>query len=149
MIVFLALAGTGLADLVSTVIRQTLRQLLTPDALRGRMTSVNMIFFMGGPQLGEMEAGLVASMFTSVALGARVSVVIGGVATLLVTAMVASRSRVVRDYEPPVGRLTARRAVDPFPRPVRSEYRRDSVKEGRCSSSDCRWSSTGRWRASG
>ena len=68
------------------MIRQTLRQLLTPDALRGRMTSVNMIFFMGGPQLGEMEAGLVASMFTSVALGARVSVVIGGVATLLVTA---------------------------------------------------------------
>jgi hypothetical protein len=56
---------------------------------------------MGGPQLGEMEAGLVASMFASVALGARVSVVIGGVATLLVTALVASRSRLVRDYEPP------------------------------------------------
>ena len=56
---------TGLADVVSTVIRQTLRQLLTPDALRGRMTSVNMIFFMGGPQLGEMEAGLVASLFAS------------------------------------------------------------------------------------
>jgi MFS family permease len=101
VIVFLALAGTGLADLVSTVIRQTLRQLLTPDALRGRMTSVNMIFFMGGPQLGEMEAGLVASMFASAAMGARVSVVIGGVATLLVTALVASRSRIVRDYEPP------------------------------------------------
>src|SRR5262249_10848114 len=45
---FLALAGTGLFDLVSTVIRQTLRQLITPDELRGRMTSVNMIFFMGG-----------------------------------------------------------------------------------------------------
>jgi MFS family permease len=102
VIVFLALAGTGLADLVSTVIRQTLRQLLTPDGLRGRMTSVNMIFFMGGPQLGEMEAGLVAAMFTSVTLGARASVVIGGVITLLVTALVASRSRVVRDYEPPV-----------------------------------------------
>ena len=102
VVVFLALAGTGLADLVSTVIRQTLRQLLTPDALRGRMTSVNMIFFMGGPQLGEMEAGLVASMFASVTLGARASVVIGGVITLLVTAIVASRSRVVRDYEPPV-----------------------------------------------
>jgi MFS family permease len=102
VIVFLALAGTGLADLVSTVIRQTLRQLLTPDALRGRMTSVNMIFFMGGPQLGEMEAGLVASLFTSAALGARASVVIGGTITLLVTALVASRSRVVRDYEPPV-----------------------------------------------
>jgi MFS family permease len=101
VIVFLALAGIGLADLVSTVIRQTLRQLLTPDALRGRMTSVNMIFFMGGPQLGEMEAGLVASLFASAAMGARVSVVIGGVATLLVTALVAWRSRIVRDYEPP------------------------------------------------
>jgi hypothetical protein len=100
-IVFLALAGTGLSDLVSTVIRQTLRQLLTPDALRGRMTSVNMIFFMGGPQLGEMEAGLVASLFASVTLGARVSVVTGGLVTLLVTLLVASRSRIVRDYEPP------------------------------------------------
>ena len=100
-IVFAALAGTGLSDLVSTVIRQTLRQLLTPDALRGRMTSVNMIFFMGGPQLGEMEAGLVASLFTSAAVGARVSVVIGGVLTLAAAAVVAARSRLVRDYEPP------------------------------------------------
>jgi MFS family permease len=100
-IVFAALAGTGLSDLVSTVIRQTLRQLLTPDALRGRMTSVNMIFFMGGPQLGEMEAGLVASIFASAALGARVSVVSGGLFTLAAAAVVASRSRLVRDYEPP------------------------------------------------
>ena len=54
------------------MIRQTLRQLITPDALRGRMTSVNMIFFMGGPQLGELEAGFVASLFASAAVGARV-----------------------------------------------------------------------------
>jgi predicted MFS family arabinose efflux permease len=101
-IVFLALAGTGLSDLVSTVIRQTLRQLLTPDALRGRMTSVNMIFFMGGPQLGEMEAGLVASIFASAAFGARVSVVSGGILTLVAAAVVAARSRLVRDYQPPV-----------------------------------------------
>lgn len=100
-IVFAALAGTGLSDLVSTVIRQTLRQLLTPDVLRGRMTSVNMIFFMGGPQLGEMEAGLVASIFASAAFGARVSVVTGGLLTALAAAVVASRSRLVRDYEPP------------------------------------------------
>ena len=101
-IVFFALAGTGLADLVSTVIRQTLRQLLTPDALRGRMTSVNMIFFMGGPQLGEMEAGLVASLFVSAAFGARVSVVSGGILTLMAAAVVAWRSRLVRSYEPPI-----------------------------------------------
>ena len=81
--------------------RLTLRQLITPDRLRGRMTSVNMIFFMGGPQLGEMEAGLVASIFTSAALGARVSVVIGGVLTLAAASLVAARSRLVREYEPP------------------------------------------------
>ena len=100
---FLALALSGLADLVSTVIRQTLRQLLTPDALRGRMTSVNMIFFMGGPQLGELEAGLVASLFASVAVGATVSVVSGGIATVLLAAGVAAAAPVVRDYVQPAG----------------------------------------------
>jgi MFS family permease len=95
-----ALAATGLADLVSTVIRQTLRQLLTPDGLRGRMTSVNMIFFMSGPQLGELEAGLVASLFASVVWGVTVSVVSGGAATLLAAAVVAGATRVVRDYQP-------------------------------------------------
>ncbi|PYT07317.1 MAG: MFS transporter [Acidobacteria bacterium] len=96
---FLALAGTGLADLVSTVIRQTLRQLITRDELRGRMTSINMIFFMGGPQLGELEAGLVASIFSTAALGAAVSVVSGGIATLAVVAFVAAATPVVRGYD--------------------------------------------------
>ena len=95
---FAALAATGLADLVSTVVRQIVRQLITPDAMRGRMTSVNMIFFMGGPQLGELEAGLVASLFASAALGATVSVVTGGVATMLAAALVAWRVKIVRDY---------------------------------------------------
>jgi len=98
----LALAATGLADLVSTVVRQTLRQLLTPDHLRGRMTSVNMIFFMGGPQLGEMEAGLVASLFRSAVTGVTVSVVSGGLATILIAAAVAAAAPIVRRYEPPV-----------------------------------------------
>ena len=101
VVVFLALAAGGLADLVSTVIRQHLRQVITPDALRGRMTSVNMIFFMGGPQLGELEAGLVASLFASPAMGARVAVVTGGLATVLAGAVVFARSRLVRDYQPP------------------------------------------------
>jgi hypothetical protein len=95
----IALAGTGLADVVSTVIRQTLRQIVTPDALRGRMTSVNMIFFMGGPQLGELEAGFVAALFSSAVLGVTVSVVSGGLATLAVAAIVAARAPVVRGYE--------------------------------------------------
>ena len=76
----IALAGTGLADAISTVIRQTIRQFVTPDRLRGRMTSINMIFFMGGPQLGELEAGLVASLFASTVVGVTVSVVSGGFA---------------------------------------------------------------------
>jgi MFS family permease len=93
-----ALAATGLADLVSTVVRQIVRQTITPDAMRGRMTSVNMIFFMGGPQLGELEAGLVASLFASAAIGASVSVVSGGLATMLAVALVAWRGKIVRDY---------------------------------------------------
>ncbi len=101
LLTFLALALSGLADLVSTVIRQTLRQLLTPDALRGRMTSVTMIFFMGGPQLGEMEAGLVASIFASQVVGVTVSIVSGGLITAIAVVAVAMRSRALREYEPP------------------------------------------------
>ena len=60
LLAWLALAVTGAADGVSTIIRNTIRQLQTPDHIRGRMTSVNQIFFQGGPQLGEVEAGTVA-----------------------------------------------------------------------------------------
>src|SRR6476659_3161368 len=74
----LMLATLGAADTVSTVLRQTIRQLVTPNYLRGRMTSVNMIFFMGGPQLGELEAGVVAQL-----IGATLSVVTGGVGCLI------------------------------------------------------------------
>ena len=88
-----ALALSGAADTVSTVIRQTLRQLETPDALRGRMTSLNMIFFMGGPQLGEVEAGFVAKLF-----GARVSVAAGGLACVGVAALTAVLSPTLRRY---------------------------------------------------
>ena len=95
----LALAGTGFADAISTVIRQTLRQLLTPDRLRGRMTSVNMIFFMGGPQLGELEAGLVASLFATAAVGVTVAVAAGGAATLVLTGVIAAAAPVLRRYD--------------------------------------------------
>jgi MFS family permease len=98
---FLALVLSGLADLVSTVIRQTLRQMLTPDNLRGRMTSVNMIFYTGGPQLGEFEAGIVASLFASAAVGVTVAVVSGGIGTILLAAGVAVLAPVVRKYVQP------------------------------------------------
>ena len=99
LLTLFALAGTGFADAISTVIRQTLRQLITPDRLRGRMTSVNMIFFMGGPQLGELEAGFVASLFASAAVGVTVSVVSGGAATLLCALAIGAASPLLRRYD--------------------------------------------------
>ena len=89
----LCLACVGAADTVSTVIRNIIRQLETPDELRGRMTGVNMMFFMGGPQLGELEAGVVAQFF-----GATLSVVTGGIGCLLATAVVARREGRLRQY---------------------------------------------------
>jgi MFS family permease len=90
---FFFLAATGATDTVSMVIRNVIRQLATPDTMRGRMTSVNMIFFMGGPQLGELEAGLVAQAF-----GVAASVVSGGIGCMLAVAWVASRTPVLRRY---------------------------------------------------
>jgi MFS family permease len=89
----LCLACVGAADTVSTVIRNIIRQLETPDELRGRMTGVNMMFFMGGPQLGELEAGVTAQF-----LGATFSVVSGGLGCLAATAVVAWRERRLRQY---------------------------------------------------
>ena len=83
---FFALAMTGVTDGLSAIIRNTLRQLQTPDHLRGRMTSVNQIFFRGGPQLGEVEAGIVAQIF-----GVAFSVVSGGIGCLLAVAWIAKR----------------------------------------------------------
>lgn len=89
--VFFGLTGAG--DTVSTVIRGTIRQIMTPDHLRGRMVSVNMIFFMGGPQLGELEAGLVAAAF-----GAPFAIFTGGVATVLLTGWIAWQYPRLRKY---------------------------------------------------
>lgn len=96
LISWIALALTGAADAVSTVLRQTIRQLKTPDHLRGRMTAVTMIFFMGGPQLGELEAGALAGW-----KGAPWSVVIGGIGCLITVAWVAAKSKVLREYQHP------------------------------------------------
>jgi MFS family permease len=90
----LMLAVTGASDTVSTVLRQTIRQLVTPNYLRGRMTSINMMFFMGGPQLGELEAGLVAAV-----VGAPWSVVIGGAGSLISAAVAAVRSKSLMEFE--------------------------------------------------
>lgn len=85
------LAATGAADMVSTVLRQTIRQLATPDNMRGRMTSFSMIFQISGPQLGDYEAGLVGRL-----CGERISVVIGGSVCLLLAAKWRKSSPLVR-----------------------------------------------------
>src|SRR5438552_14200927 len=90
----LMLAITGAADTLSTILRQTMRQLATPNNLRGRMTSINMIFFMGGPQLGEVEAGTLAAM-----IGAPLSVVTGGLGCLIVAAITLVAAKNLRRYE--------------------------------------------------
>ena len=90
---FGCLAMVGAADTVGTVLRNVIRQLATPDRLRGRMTSINMVFFMGGPQLGEIEAGLLAHW-----RGAPFSVITGGVGALVATAVIAAAVPVLRHY---------------------------------------------------
>ena len=90
---FACLALTGVADTISMVIRSVVRQLETPDRLRGRMTGVNMVFFMGGPQLGEIEAGSVAQW-----LGAPFSVISGGIGCVLCTIWVALTTPELRRY---------------------------------------------------
>jgi MFS family permease len=88
-----ALVVVGAADAVSTIIRNTIRQLQTPDHIRGRMTSVNMIFFQGGPQLGEVEAGVVAQL-----LGAPFAIVSGGIACVLGMMLIVRRWPMLLTY---------------------------------------------------
>ena len=89
----IALIFIGASDSVSAIIRNTIRQLQTPDYIRGRMTSINQIFFLGGPQLGEVEAGLVAQLF-----GAPAAVITGGIGCVLAVGWIARRWPQLRNY---------------------------------------------------
>jgi MFS family permease len=113
-VTFGCLALIGASDTVSMVIRNIIRQLETPDRLRGRMAGVNMVFFVGGPQLGEFEAGLVANW-----LGAAFSVVSGGIGCLTATAWVAATTPALRHYGKPAdsGRLPLGSGLQPEPKP--------------------------------
>lgn len=99
LISLIALAVSGGADMVNVVIRQTLVQLETPDAMRGRVSAVNSIFIGASNQLGEFESGATAAL-----LGPVGSVVLGGVGTIAVAAAwfklfpsLAQRDRIVPD----------------------------------------------------
>jgi len=74
-----ALALTGMCDNISVVVRQTVMQMITPDAMRGRVSSVTFLFISCSNELGELESGVTARWF-----GAIESVVLGGIGTILV-----------------------------------------------------------------
>ncbi len=77
------LAGAGAADMVSMVLRGLVVQLTTPDEFRGRISSVNAMFVIGGPSLGQFESGVVASFATP-----QLSVVSGGLLCIVATAAI-------------------------------------------------------------
>lgn len=74
-----ALFVLGAADMVSVVVRSTLIQTRTPDAMRGRVGAVNLVFIGASNELGEFESGVTAAY-----LGPELAVVVGGVGTCLV-----------------------------------------------------------------
>ena len=93
VLAWIALALAAAADSVSMIIRNTIRQLQTPDQLRGRMTSITQIFFQGGPQLGEIEAGAVAQFF-----GAPIAIISGGIGCIVGVLLIARRWPQLRAY---------------------------------------------------
>ncbi len=76
------LAVSGAADMISVVIRQSLVQLETPDAMRGRVSAVNSVFIGASNQLGEFESGVTAAL-----LGPVGSVVLGGLGSMAIAAL--------------------------------------------------------------
>jgi MFS family permease len=82
----IALFLLGASDMISVIIRATLVQLGTPDAMRGRVTAVDMIFIGASNEFGQFESGLTAQWFGTVP-----AVVLGGIGTLVVIAIWAWR----------------------------------------------------------
>lgn len=89
-----ALMLAGASDSISSIIRSAIRQLHTPDRLRGRMTSVNQIFFMGGPYLGDVKSGFLGGL-----IGVPLAVALGGFACLLSTGWIARQWPQLSRYE--------------------------------------------------
>lgn len=91
----LALIVAGASDSISSIIRSTIRQLNTPDKLRGRMTSVNQIFFMGGPYLGDVKNGFLGATI----IGVPLAVALGGAVCIASVGWVARRWPGLRRYD--------------------------------------------------
>ena len=90
-----ALVATGAADNISVVVRHTLVQLLTPDPMRGRVSAVNNIFIGSSNELGALESGVTAAFF-----GPVLSVIGGGIGTVLVVLGVAWKWPEIRRIGP-------------------------------------------------
>ncbi len=88
----LALSGVG--DTISAIMRSTINQLETPEQLRGRMSSINSLFTNCGPQLGQFQAGVLASV-----IGAEFAVMSGGFVILLIVAALVVKFPHVRDFK--------------------------------------------------
>lgn len=89
-----ALILVGASDSVSSIIRSTIRQQHTPDNLRGRMTSVNQIFFSGGPYLGDVKSGYLGGL-----IGVPLAIALGGVVCIGSTGWIAQRWTNLRTYK--------------------------------------------------
>ena len=99
-----ALFMTGMFDCISVVVRHTLVQMLTPDRMRGRVSAISGMFIVASNELGGFESGTVAKLFSPV-----ISVVAGGVGTLIVVATTALAVPELRNYD----RLDARDLPEP------------------------------------
>jgi MFS family permease len=87
------LVGYGIGDTISAILRATINQLSTPDELRGRMASIHSLFTNSGPQLGQFQAGALASLFS-----AEIAATSGGLIILLIVAVLALGFPKVREY---------------------------------------------------
>ncbi len=110
LLTFACLFGIGAADTVNMVLRNVIRQMHTPEHLRGRMSGITTFFSQGGPQLGELEAGLVAHRFGLVA-----SIVSGGALCIAAGLWVGWKTPELREYgaappDPFEGRFAGTRA---------------------------------------
>jgi MFS family permease len=98
---------SGALDTISVVIRHTLVQMLTPDAMRGRVSAINGMFIGASNELGAFESGVVADLAArasgDTAFGAAFSVVVGGVGTIVVVALLCVFAPALRRYGRLVG----------------------------------------------
>ena len=96
VLALVCLAVAGAADVISAVFRSTILQTSVPDDLRGRMSAVHILVVVGGPRIGDFEAGAVASLTTPA-----ISVVSGGLACIAGSLVVAAVYPELRRYRAP------------------------------------------------